>query len=1258
MAKRPPVQRATGTAPDAQVPASQTVLDPRFAGLVRAGVDAATLRTWDPTLPRWTRLLVPIDVQAFVMTATGGEPVVSLTGAADDPPPFAAGTALPAGVHLHWALPDALLSAQRASSASDSLALPALPDRWVVVRALQPVGARHASVRGWVIDAVTGSVTTLDSYAGTVAPGTRARLDPLDGTSGGSLLWTASYAASADRFALHDPLTDLRGVDGAVPAGRWSGDQAVYTVAGWWSDSGADPLNRAHGPAALDARLAELGWFDGEDSSPPPPPPPVLPSPQTPKLTAQERLRNAEIMLGGNVPSLAGLAAKDVVFLADRTCYATLLHGSVLGVPIGATLPAADDRPRGEELEVSIGHDLDDVVSALGASVLSLDGSQRRSAETLLAAFTGGVIEQLGSIDGLEDLAEREHADTFWPLPGPALPQARPDRLRPQQPAGLGPTTVGRRGRSAQVGATLGWADGRGTGASRAPAPPPSTAEPRIIIRPAPRFFRPQAPLVALRGARPNHRHHGDGRYEDNGRLRCRYPTECVGAIEGVVSGTTLLASLGSGAVPPEVLTVVREALLLNPYGLHWLTAAATTGAAPSAVQARLEAEMVRLYGVDGRYDDSSHLATSVALHGGLASFDAVSADTAVLDRQIAAELARHSLVAGSPPSPVGFTTWRQPWVPLWLEWRVRIDGTDTATGWRLDGLDLQPTPPAGAAGHAVSEVIVGRSVVGQGVVKALQQSISRWLDAERSRDATPGTALPPADADVLARLGDLLGPASGVPVGLDLVSASLDGIRERLLGIAYVGVVARAAGAHPRAAGPATPLFGGVLRIVALRLVDAFGRILEVPAPVVAATVSTAELTATAPLAPAGHPGMLMRPRIQHAARFLLRLVDPAVPAATEPAEAFVDQIEPARAVSPVAGFLLPDHIDEELEAFTAAGAPIGQLGHDAVNGAVTWEPAPGRPVPPDASPGEGVEPAARLVAEIAAGVRAADAVSRELAAPPARSALSALLRAVDTTLWSVDTFAAVGSTTVAGLVGRPLAVVRALLRLEAPDDLAEVDVSDPGGAEARRLAFAALAEQRFAVRLGTLNRADDALLGFYVDDDYAHLRLVDRVVADLAIESGQHRGHLDRLGAVDVPPVVPLEHPYLVPDPTIWVRPGQTVWLTLLMLPAGRVHLTSGILPRKQIALADDWVTPGLRRLVPSVRVGPVLVDPAEIRLPLVRLLGDKQTFTRRTGLLTWRDDAILAATQTAYLPRLPHEAQEGWVRVVPDESEGESS
>ena len=91
------------------------------------------------------------------------------------------------------------------------------------------------------------------------------------------------------------------------------------------------------------------------------------------------------------------------------------------------------------------------------------------------------------------------------------------------------------------------------------------------------------------------------------------------------------------------------------------------------------------------------------------------------------------------------------------------------------------------------------------------------------------------------------------------------------------------------------------------------------------------------------------------------------------------------------------------------------------------------------------------------------------------------------------------------------------------------------------------------------------------------------------------------------------------------------------MLMLPGGRVHLTSGILPRKALALADDWTRRGLQRIVPSVRVGPVLIDPGDVRLPKVHVLGEAQSLIRRTGPLTWREDPIVSATSAALLPRL---------------------
>jgi len=69
-------------------------------------------------------------------------------------------------------------------------------------------------------------------------------------------------------------------------------------------------------------------------------------------------------------------------------------------------------------------------------------------------------------------------------------------------------------------------------------------------------------------------------------------------------------------------------------------------------------------------------------------------------------------------------------------------------------------------------------------------------------------------------------------------------------------------------------------------------------------------------------------------------------------------------------------------------------------------------------------------------------------------------------------------------------------------------------------------------------------------------------------------------------------------------------------------------------------------------------VLIEPGEVRLPKVSSFPRNQIWTRRDTPATWRDDPILAATQTALLPDLPSEVQEGYIRVGPpgaEEDEG---
>ncbi len=457
--------------------------------------------------------------------------------------------------------------------------------------------------------------------------------------------------------------------------------------------------------------------------------------------------------------------------------------------------------------------------------------------------------------------------------------------------------------------------------------------------------------------------------------------------------------------------------------------------------------------------------------------------------------------------------------------------------------------------------------------------------------------------------------------------------------------------------------LLAGKLRLTRARLVDAWGRTLELPVDAVAVTVRDSV---------DDDPGALsVPPRLTRPARWQCRLVDAATPVGVEGVEARVDQVDPTLQVNPVIGFLLPDHLDESLEVFGIDGSPLGELLHEPVGGGVVWEIAPGRDGPPDAGPRHGLTPAQQPLGSFAVGLIASDAAHRGGRPADDESALSALLRAIDTTLWTVDTFASFGSEHVAGLVGRPIAVVRTQLRLElrAPDD---VDLTDPERKAEWDAAERALQAVAFPIRIGELTRTDDGVLGFFVDDDFTRFRPVDKAVADLALDAGRSRGQLGLLHPGDpLPPSLVIDHPYVVgrsgsavgDSDTLHLHLGQTVTLTVLMHPAGKAFLSSGILPRWSFALARDWVGPGLARIAPALRTGPVLVETdlaaeGQVRMPKVSVFGEDQDFWWRSTPGTWRNDAILAATQTALLPDTPAEFRDGWIRVRPTPPEEPST
>jgi hypothetical protein len=1165
-----------------------------------------------PGQPPDDTLLVPIDVQALVTGTAGKERVPTETVIPNVPPNTGESATLPqppplfaptsprtSGVHLHWAMPDALtrgdVGAARTEPvpAGNPTALRPLPDRWVVVRMVHG----QQRTRTWVLMADRGERADLAGWfepgvlpPGTVTGASGRRVFPperLNAVAGADVAWAATYDAVLDRFGFHDDLTGVHLTS-----------KLSYLVIGWWTNVANNPLAGLGGIGHHQTfqywrRMSDYGWGVPIPYTPPPPEPPP---PKVPPFV--------------------------------------LLHGAVCGVAANGE-GAPDLKPDSMAIDVAVGG------SGFGAFAALLGegtAEERDASERVLAAFNSGLLARVDAPDGVVAIDEDRHASTFVgisdgtrPTPDRVADSFHPPDAGTPSTSDIPPESVAPAHASLQNRDEHDVANAATAITEPSPGPLPDTPGFRDVPTSRPRFFVPGDLTLLLRGARRNFRHGGDGRFNAKGELICRLSHELVLEVGGVLRESNLpsgLRFLGSSRVPKECDWLLRETVLTDPY-----RAAERAGWTPPSLAAQSEAVETRLR------------AETVLRHPPEGSPFQPRPDS-----DGSANLVRAALgtLAGDP---IGVQRWCQPWVPLWCEWIVGLHIDEDLGRWMLGPTDLVPRGvPEGGSPITVR----GRMLLHASAGRAFAAQVRAWLEEERLRDlAGEGVATPETEAALAA--------AATAAETLDVLLGTFAGLRETLLGLdpSRAGTVridpTGAPLSKPLAQALPRLLAGGAAVLQRLRLVDAFGRVANVDPP----RIGQMEVASTH-RHPAGGARLMVAPRFQCPARLALRLVDPRPPDEAPPLEARIDQENPAAAVSPVAGWLLPDHVDEALECFDSEGRPLGQLMHDPLTGAVVWETAPGRPGPIAGPPDPGDDAGARHVTRFAGGVVQADATARnDPAAPPGQdSALSALLRGIDTTLWSVDPLGSIGTAAVAGLVGRPIAVIRAVLRLDVLSDLDGLAYLKPEATNkaARARAYAELARHSVTVRLGELTRTDDSLLAYAVDDVYDQVRLVAPEVRSFARQSRPREGQLGQFGTGSqrLPALSPITHPYVAGPTDVVIHPGQEIRLTLLMTPGGRVHVTSGLLPRKGIALARDWFQAALERLSPSFRVGPVLVEPTGVRMPRVTGLGDKQTFTRRTTPLTWRDDPILAASQTALLPDDPSGLQEGWIRVVPESPE----
>ncbi len=762
--------------------------------------------------------------------------------------------------------------------------------------------------------------------------------------------------------------------------------------------------------------------------------------------------------------------------------------------------------------------------------------------------------------------------------------------------------------------------------------------------RARPRYWEPHEPVILLKGAGRSCKHGEDSKLSEDGKLPCRITGETVrglcpniamgtirgGKKQGSVRTRITVADIAtddlrSGQMPIEIGHLYAEAVLLDQTNAPLM--------ADVMVERKQRGELDKL--ILG----ASHLQNVQP--------QTITRDTATLKVQVEQTLLWNSYVdpvidsqalaavsglEGKPPVPFALEAWHRPWTPLHLDWEVEwVPSPGLERDWKLGENDFEPQPGTedtaaeGAGGTPVS----GRTLLTPAVAEVLAGSLTKFLEEERdgANEASP------AQERALAEIRDVVR-------NLDLIATRLDGFNDWLLGQVKehrffakdgegVDPNLLSDSASPLAGVEPQPLRAGHMRIRRLRVVDAFGQFHDVSENRRDNAIKAADMRSPS------HPELVrLPPRVVQPSRLMFRMLN-----------AQDDQLEATKNHSPICGWILPDHLDEALEVYDASGDNQGQIQWrnpriaDQRDARLEWQGVPGKPGPFGGMPQLGASQ--KHLQEFLDGLLAEglqDTQQGTGTGARSESALAALLRMIDATLWTVDPIGREGDEHLSVLVGRPLALVRAKLKLEIEDG----PLTDE------------LARRPLPVRLGALTRLSDGLMGYFVNNDYRQFYPVHESIAEQNRPSRPQQGFLGAIQTVNGyyanfhQTVAPVTHPYINREPMIYVRPGQTVMLTLLIDPRGAVHATSGILPRKRIELMREHVASALASMSMTFRVGPVLTDPETIRMPLASEIPGNWSWINRSGPTVWQEGVVVTATDDAKFGDEPAMFTEGWLKL----------
>ena len=730
-----------------------------------------------------------------------------------------------------------------------------------------------------------------------------------------------------------------------------------------------------------------------------------------------------------------------------------------------------------------------------------------------------------------------------------------------------------------------------------------------------PRFWRPNDPVVLLAGKafERSLRHDHDGRYRSDDRLLCRLSGQEITELrltipyakrdvvtfgpEDIDRWCSPLAGPAASPLPPEIANLIRESLFLtmDRERSRDIAAAAYEKNEPGLAQDHPDEVDTFARGLLDKYMKK--------VWEDAANPDLVDPDLRYEEGGSVWEF------VGRFPSPIVLNQWnKNPWIPLFLQWQgtwspAYADAVRAMEQWTLDdqgtAFTFHGVPPE----EGGEQVYNGTTLLTPSAALAFSDRLRRYnLTHDDPKLREFQTAV--SSLNVLCQsLGGLIDNLLMRTALLELrpldpgssgTGPLLSPVYDEVKDIDWLA---------PLTDNAFLPLRAGHFRLEKLWVIDAFGQVLKLE--------QESRDTINAPIVPDGLAGpdgsVRLEPRLAQPARLTIQWP----PARQWDAPGEIDApLGTAEEFNPVCGWIMPNFLDRGLMIYDARGYALGGLqavqrkswdrGVGAQWGEIEsfhWIDVPGsegfffgRPPSKVLDPlGERANPHLR------AFVNGLLSLTED-----SGPAFSRLLENMNEALTAAGGPGSSQNPNLALLIGKPLALVRATIRLELSGGAARSPAWDAQGD-----GTGGIEETAFPLRLGDrwewngLWIGDDGLIGFFLDRNYS------RFFPAFGL-TGRDNSYIEH-GKV----------------PAISV--AKALDLTLLMDPSRGVCATTGIVPRKIFQLPYGDVAETLENKEVIFFTGPLVSTATEVRMPQPADIYGQWSWTHHPEVKVWREEPI---------------------------------